>query len=437
MLRDGAVIGEVLQVLRADDYCQDAHQRIHRAVCALHARGHPVDVVTLAQELQARGHVEDVGGYASLGELLTAAPTAANALHYAGIVRERSVRRQLHRRLASHAAAAGNGTPAGEVLEALGHDLEEVRARLGGAPGGSALREIDAADLAASPPLDLKCLPLLGRHGYVVRGWSHILAAPPKCGKTELLHASVWEWVRAGERIAYLTEEPETVWRLRLKGDSPPRGLRLIWALGASVADLMRRVTAGDETVVILDTLRNLGMLGQDECDNSQLARAVTPWVAACRPGRKTLIGVGHTRKGGGEHGEGISGGHALLAAVDVALELRRCDRGATFRTVVAYGRIIEPAELIYHRTAGGDLVPDVEAGGAPRGHGKLDTILGLLPDVPPGLTIDELRDAGLKVRKDDLLQTLQAAVAGGQVIRLGSGKRADPFTYYRPTDST
>jgi hypothetical protein len=169
--------------------------------------------------------------------------------------------------------------------EAFRSALKPNRLPDAAAPG--VLREIDAADLAAAPPIELECLPLLGRAGYVVRGWSHIFAAPPKAGKTELLYASVWDWVRSGERIAYLTEEPETVWRLRLKGDSPPRGLRLIWALGASTEDLMRRVTAGDETVVILDTLHNLGMLGQDECDNSQLARAVMPWVAACRPARR------------------------------------------------------------------------------------------------------------------------------------------------------
>jgi hypothetical protein len=156
-------------------------------------------------------------------------------------------------------------------------------------------------------------------------------------------------------------------------------------------------------------------------------------------PAGKTLIGVGHTRKGGGQHGEAISGGHALLAAVDVALELRRCDRGDTYRTLVGYGRIIDAAELTYHRLPGGRMVADggAGAGAAPRPRSRLDTALGLLPVGPPGLTISELRAAGLAGRKDEVLQLLEGAVAGDKVVRQGTGKRGDPLTYFRPADST
>jgi AAA domain/DnaB-like helicase N terminal domain len=384
--------------------------------------------------LRDRREVEDVGGYAYLGKLLEAAPTAANVEHYARIVLGQARRRDLNRALAYHADAVSRGMPPDEALEELGRDLETLRARRRG--GGSSLREVDAADLAASPPLDLECLPLLGRRGYVVRGWSHVLAAPPKCGKTELPYPCLWDWARAGERVLYVTEEPETVWRLRLRGDSPPRGVRLVWGLGAAAGDLLRRAAGGDETVIVLDTLRSLGILGEDEADNAKVCRAITPWVAACRPAGKTLIGAHHTRKSGGEHGEGISGAHALLAAVDVALELRRSDRGENHRALSAYGRVIEPAELTYHREPDGRMVAD-DGGGTPRGEAScLDVILQMLPAPGlPGKTIDDLCGEGAGSRKN-VSAALLPAVNQRTVLRQGSGRKGDPYTYTRAPGS-
>ncbi len=104
-----------------------------------------------------------------------------------------------------------------------------------------------------------------------------------------------------------------------------------------------------EEKVVILDTIRNLGILPEKENDNAGIARCLAPWVAAARVKHKTLILVHHGRKGGGEHGEGISGGHALFAAVDVALEVKR-DNVAARRIITAHARLIQPDELLYER---------------------------------------------------------------------------------------
>src|SRR5437762_12736246 len=91
MLRDNRVIDDVMLKVRAEHFYADAHQRIFQAITALHDKQIPPDLVTLAEELRRRGEVDDVGGYAYLGELYDAAPTAANADHYADIVRERAL----------------------------------------------------------------------------------------------------------------------------------------------------------------------------------------------------------------------------------------------------------------------------------------------------------------------------------------------------------
>lgn len=94
MLRLPSVIDEVAVILREDDFYSDAHQKVWAAIMALHGRSR-VDLLTLAEELRQRGHIEDVGGYGYLGELYEAAPTAANAEYYARIVRERALVRHL------------------------------------------------------------------------------------------------------------------------------------------------------------------------------------------------------------------------------------------------------------------------------------------------------------------------------------------------------
>jgi replicative DNA helicase len=96
MLRWPDAVGEIVSFLRADDFRADCHQRIFRAVVALWDAGKPVDVVGVANELQARGEIEDIGRYAYLGELVEKQPTSAGAVFHARKVRERSVIRQLH-----------------------------------------------------------------------------------------------------------------------------------------------------------------------------------------------------------------------------------------------------------------------------------------------------------------------------------------------------
>jgi DNA repair protein RadA/Sms len=216
------------------------------------------------------------------------------------------------------------------------------------------LEEADAADLAAEgDDLPLEYLPFLGREGYFVKGWSHLLASYPRCGKTELIVQQCSAWLKAGERILYLSEEPRPIWRRRLSSlQGPWNGMRIVFALGTPPTTLLRRVRDGEETVVIVDSIRNLGLLGDDECNNTAMAAALGPWISAARQKDKTLGLLHHMRKGAGQHGEGISGGHALLGCVDVAIELRR-DNIPNRRTICGYARLIQVEDLLYELVDG------------------------------------------------------------------------------------
>ena len=82
------------QVSDGDFYRHD-HRLIFRAVHVLAERNMPLDVVTLSEQLDKEGHLNQVGGLAYLGELAKNTPSVANIKAYAGIIRERATLRKL------------------------------------------------------------------------------------------------------------------------------------------------------------------------------------------------------------------------------------------------------------------------------------------------------------------------------------------------------
>src|SRR5687767_14634967 len=83
MLRDNGCIGDIIQILRPESFYSDAHQKIYQAIIELYDRNYPVDLVVLADTLNQKGQLEDVGKHTYLASLWDAAPTAANAEYYA------------------------------------------------------------------------------------------------------------------------------------------------------------------------------------------------------------------------------------------------------------------------------------------------------------------------------------------------------------------
>ena len=95
LLLDNEAADRVGDVVGEDDFYSEAHRLIFRHVNLLAGDGKPVDVVTLSESLSSSQKLDYVGGLAYLGALVQNVPTAANIRHYANIVRERSILRQL------------------------------------------------------------------------------------------------------------------------------------------------------------------------------------------------------------------------------------------------------------------------------------------------------------------------------------------------------
>jgi replicative DNA helicase len=97
MLVNPNAITAVAESLTADDFYRDTHRLIYRAALTLFERSEEVDVVTLSAQLEREGMLERAGGREFVHTLAEFVPAAANAGHYAGIVREQSVLRSLIR----------------------------------------------------------------------------------------------------------------------------------------------------------------------------------------------------------------------------------------------------------------------------------------------------------------------------------------------------
>ncbi|NMD42447.1 MAG: replicative DNA helicase, partial [Firmicutes bacterium] len=95
MIIEKEAVYAAAELLHETDFYRTAHQKIFKAVIALSEKGEPVDLVTLADELQRQRSLEEAGGTAYLSALAGAVPTAANVQYYALIVREKSILRSL------------------------------------------------------------------------------------------------------------------------------------------------------------------------------------------------------------------------------------------------------------------------------------------------------------------------------------------------------
>jgi len=89
------VCDDVSLVIRPADFDDDACRILYERLRELHEAGRRIDVRIVLEALRTKGELERVGGSTAIGELLQCVPHAAHAVHYAEIVREKSLLRSL------------------------------------------------------------------------------------------------------------------------------------------------------------------------------------------------------------------------------------------------------------------------------------------------------------------------------------------------------
>ena len=95
LLEGREALPRVIEILRPSDFYTEAHRAIYDTMLRLFDRGHPVDLITLSEELRRTDQLEFVGGPSALALLVEQASIAAHLMSYAGITRDMAVLREL------------------------------------------------------------------------------------------------------------------------------------------------------------------------------------------------------------------------------------------------------------------------------------------------------------------------------------------------------
>src|SRR4030042_2724576 len=196
LLIDKDAVVKVAEVLTSDDFYQERHSEIYRAILSLYEKRLPADLVTLTEELKKTDKYDLVGGAGYLTNVVNSVPTSAHIEHYATLVREAATKRSL---ISAAAAITENAfDPDSEVKDLLEFSettlfgLSQQHLRQNFIPLREALAEsFDRLDELHKKGTGLRGLPTgFGDLDKKLSGLQQanllILAARPSVGKTTL-----------------------------------------------------------------------------------------------------------------------------------------------------------------------------------------------------------------------------------------------------------
>ena len=189
----------VSQVLTAADFYRSEHQVIFETITDMTARRVAVDLTTVQNELVTLHRLDAAGGMAYIIGLFDALPTAANALHYAVIVRDKSLLRSMQLTYDRHSRAlVTDGGDPEKLLQSAQQDICALSQRRGtndllplAGFVGTVYAEAEANAQAGGAPVGLqtgfRCFD--DRTGGLAATDLVIIAARPSMGKSALVLA--------------------------------------------------------------------------------------------------------------------------------------------------------------------------------------------------------------------------------------------------------
>ena len=95
MLIEKEAITKASEIISSNDFYKEIHKAIYQTALDLDANGQPVEIKSISEKLKKNSMFTEAGGAAYLGSLIDSVQTAASVEHYAEIVRDKSVLRQL------------------------------------------------------------------------------------------------------------------------------------------------------------------------------------------------------------------------------------------------------------------------------------------------------------------------------------------------------
>ncbi|HUE95209.1 MAG TPA: AAA family ATPase [Longimicrobiaceae bacterium] len=203
---------EALALLSPGDFEHRPHNLIWRAIKLIQARGALADPLAVANELRTRQELDAAGGRPYLAEIVEVVPTSANLPFWAGIVRDRAIRRRVEAKLQDGAPLAG-------VRALLDEAITEDQALP---------QAIPAIEVIDSPPEfhvqdlipDREVSLVFGRSGSMKSALLLELAGATAAGDDFLQHFGC----RGGSVVYATAEDPPPVLKNRLEALCRGRG---------------------------------------------------------------------------------------------------------------------------------------------------------------------------------------------------------------------
>ena len=89
------VMHDIMDLIRPESFYADKHRTIFTHMMELFQKSEPIDLVSVSARLKDRNLLDQVGGGSYIADLANLVPSAANARHYADIVRKKHIMRNL------------------------------------------------------------------------------------------------------------------------------------------------------------------------------------------------------------------------------------------------------------------------------------------------------------------------------------------------------
>jgi hypothetical protein len=235
-------------------------------------------------------------------------------------------------------------------------------------------------------------------------GGVSLIAGPPKAGKStfaanlqrcrETGDPFLGSWAVANGPLLLVSEEGGVAIIYKTAGLHSLDVLDRRAAVGAGLtfAQVLEVVAGWAAThlggLVFIDTLAIWAEI-ENENDASEASKAVALVTALAQGTDLAIVLIHHVRKSGGDNGDAIRGSGAILATVDIAVELSRVKLGSDDRWLDVQGRVILPERflLTFDR-------PTLTYSLDDQAESRLEEIkadLGGIPADGPGLTRNDL----------------------------------------------
>ncbi|MBQ8427834.1 MAG: replicative DNA helicase [Clostridia bacterium] len=196
-LIDSEIASEMIDKLTEEDFYVESHKYIVTAMKNAFAGRKPIDIVTVADELDGEGKLDRAGGFAYLNDLAQVTPSAANYQSYYDIVSRDSTNRKLiraARKIIENSMAGVDDKEALAFAEKSVYDLsrETDRSSLKGMAEGDVVGEVlHKFETLQSNPDAYRGVPTGFKHfdritNGLQGGALIVLAARPGMGKTSL-----------------------------------------------------------------------------------------------------------------------------------------------------------------------------------------------------------------------------------------------------------